>query len=406
MQRSPPLDTLGSGRSASPIDLERLIESAQIVSGSFAPLDPRLRARVGKMVNWLNGQAPLSVDRKSEVELQLRKLLATRLRLAADRARLPGIAQERFEQPIFVIGFARTGTTLIHSLLAEDPDARAPLWWHTHDPSPPPGEVPVVAERIEFAAKELDRLVHMTPGLLSLHPYWDKRGFCPIEDEEIFTLDFQNAYPSMLYRVPALAMMLDAGDAPAAYDFHRQFLQHLQWNQEPRHWVVKGTYHQFALDALFEAYPDALCIWPHRDPVHVHPSTLAITAVLYGAITDWAMDFRALGPAFVESMRQSIEETLANPLVDDRRIVHVDFGELISDPVAVIQGAYRHWGKAVTPLFEARMRAWLADPANRADRYGRHDYALEPYGLTRQGLERAFDGYRRRFRLGDYGAAK
>jgi hypothetical protein len=406
MQRSPSLAAVEAGGPASPIDLDRLIGSAQIVSGSFAPLDPGLRARVARLVGWLNAQPPLSADRKSEVELQLRKLLATRLRLAADRARLAGIAKERIEEPIFVIGFARTGTTLIHSLLAEDPEARAPLWWQTHDPSPPPGEVPVVAERIEFAAKELDRLVHMTPGLLSLHPYWDKRGFCPIEDEEIFTLDFQNAYPSMLYRVPALAMMLDAGDAPAAYAFHRQFLQHLQWNQPPRRWVVKGTYHQFALDALFAAYPDALCIWPHRDPVHVQSSTLAITAVLYGAITDWAMDFRALGPAFIDSIRQSLEETLGNPLIDDPRIVHVDFRELTDDPVAVIQRAYRHWGKAVTPEFEARMRTWLADPANRADRYGRHAYALEPYGLTRQDLERAFDGYRRRFRLGDDGAAQ
>ncbi|HTZ70520.1 MAG TPA: sulfotransferase, partial [Acetobacteraceae bacterium] len=288
MQRSPSPRAAHAASGADPISTEALIASAQIVSGNFAPLEAGLRARVDRLVDWLNAQPPLTRDRKPEVELQLRKLLATRLRLAADRLRLPGIAAEKIERPIFVIGFARTGTTLIHCLLAEDPAARAPKWWHTHDPSPPPGEVPVVDARIEYAAQDLDRLVHMVPGMLTVHPYWDKRGHALIEDEEIFTLDFQNAYPTLLYRVPSLALILDAGTIGEAYNFHRSFLQHLQWNQSPRHWVLKGIYHQFVLDELFRAYPDALCIWPHRDPVDVHRSTLAITAILYGAITDWS----------------------------------------------------------------------------------------------------------------------
>ena len=41
------------------------------------------------------------------------------VRFAFDRQRHPQIAEERIERPIFVVGFARSGTTLIHSLLAE-----------------------------------------------------------------------------------------------------------------------------------------------------------------------------------------------------------------------------------------------------------------------------------------------
>ena len=384
------------------IDADALVRSSQIVAGNFDSLDAGLRGRFDRFVNWLNEQPPLRARQKAEVELQLRKLLATRLRLLADRKRIPAIAEENIQRPIFVIGFARTGTTLTHSLLAEDPGARAPLWWHTHAPSPPPGEVPVTPERIELTAQELDYMLRLAPGLLTLHPYWDKRGFCPIECEEIFTLDFQNAYPTLLYKLPALAMMLDAGNIAQAYRFHREFLQHLQWNDQPKRWVVKGIYHQFALDALFEAYPDALCIWPHRDPVQVHPSTLAITAVLYGGITNWQMDFKALGPAFVKSIAASVSEAMENPLVDDPRICHVDFHDLTKDPVDVIRRAYGHWGLDYTAEFEVRMQAWLADPGNASNRYGRYDYALEPFGLSREMIETAFEGYSRRFRLGRF----
>ena len=387
---------------ASGIDPQALIRTSQIVAGNFDAIEPALAGRVERFVDWLNDQPPLRPQQQADVELQLRKLLSTRLRLSADRKRIPAIAQETIERPIFVIGFARTGTTLTHSLLAEDPGARAPLWWHTHTPSPPPGDVPVTPQRIELAARELDDLLLMAPGLLTLHPYWDKRGHCPIECEEIFTLDFQNAYPSLLYKLPALAMILDAGNIRDAYDFHRQFLQQLQWNQPTKHWVVKGIYHQFALDALFEKYPDALCIWPHRDPLQVHPSTLAITAVLYGGITNWQIDFKTLGPAFVESIAASVAEAMDNPLVDDPRIFHVDFHDLTRDPVDVIRRAYGHWNLDFTAAFETRMRTWLTDPSNASHRYGRYDYELEPFGLTREMIETAFEGYSRRFKLGRF----
>jgi len=400
--RSPEIKA-GPDADASPIDVDKLLYSAQIIAGSFDTLDDGLRGRVTRFISWVNEQPPMNAVRKEEVELQIRKLLITRLRLAADRKRLPAIANEKIEKPVFVIGFARTGTTLLHSLLAEDPKAMAPKWWHTHDPSPPPGEVPVTAERIEYTGKDLDHMLDLCPGLLTMHPYWDKRGHCLIEDEEIFTIDFQNAYPSLLYKLPALAMILDASNISEAYTFEKEFLQHLQWGSDSsNHWVMKGIYHQFVLDELFEAFPDAVCIWPHRDPVEVHPSTMAITAVLYGGITNWEMDFKTLGPMFVDSIASSLATAIENPLVDDPRIFHVDFREMTRDPINMIRRAYAHWGKEFTPEFETRMKIWLADPANASDRYGRYKYTMEPYGLSRGMIETAFEGYCKRFKLGKF----
>ena len=65
-------------------------------------------------------------------------LLTTRLAFFEDRKRHP-IAEEKVVRPVFATGEPRSGTTLLHALLAEDPAARALRFWEVMYPSPPPG---------------------------------------------------------------------------------------------------------------------------------------------------------------------------------------------------------------------------------------------------------------------------
>ena len=63
--------------------------------------------------------------------------------------------------------------------------ANAPRAWHSLVPSPPPGAGPVPAGRIAQAQRAVDRFLDFVPGLLPLHPYWDKGADSLIEDEEL-----------------------------------------------------------------------------------------------------------------------------------------------------------------------------------------------------------------------------
>ncbi len=378
-----------------------IITAAGYATGHFNVLDPGFTARLTKFTQWLNEHGNLSAEASLRARSQILQLVITRLLLEVDRKRLPAIAKERIEQPIFVIGYSRTGTSLLHSLLAADPAHQGPLWWHTHQPSPPPGEMPVAKGRIEAAQQEMDSWNQHTPGLLALHPYWDDGVNTLVEDEEIHTIDFQNAYPTLLFRIPALAIMNlgDTADPSACYSFQKTFLQHLQWNMPPRRWVLKGCAHQFQLKDLFAEFPDAICIWPHRDPVDVHQSTLAISAVVYHPITHGRIDWHQFAHGYLEATRAGIDRVLADPLVDDPRIVHLRFKDLTRDPVVTIKRIYSRFNLAYSDEFEERMRAWLDDPGHRSDRYGRYPYSLEPFGLNREDVARMFADYSERFGL-------
>src|ERR1700759_1046716 len=64
--------------------------------------------------------------------------IVNRLNYVNDRKLYPEIAEQKIVRPVFIIGFPRTGTTILHDILAQDPANRAPLTWEVMFPSPPP----------------------------------------------------------------------------------------------------------------------------------------------------------------------------------------------------------------------------------------------------------------------------
>ncbi len=126
-------------------------------------------------------------------------LLAKRLRLYHDRASHPEIAAQAIRAPLIVIGMPRSGTTVLHALLAQDPRARAPLTWEVDQPSPPPRTESFGSDpRIAASQAQIDRVpdefkrMHMIGAEL------------PLECNSIVTLAFQSSNFSALFDIPSI----------------------------------------------------------------------------------------------------------------------------------------------------------------------------------------------------------
>ena len=379
---------------------ETLFMLAERESGAFGLADAGLRQRVKSMVDWINSRGPYTPDQVTAMRRQLQGILVNRLRLILDRKAFPGIVAEKIERPIFVIGFARSGSTLLHSLLAEDPEALTPLVWHTRMISPPPGAGPIPPGRIAYANRYVEQWIDMCPGQLVLHPYADMGAYMTIEDEEIYTLDFRNAYPSLMYHMPTLEVrvVLD-NDGRDTFRFHREVLQHLQWNTGKRHWVCKTGSAQGSLPGLFEVYPDALLVWSHRPIAEIYASNVAVRSVTYDAINGGAIDWNAQSRERAELMKAHLDRLMANEMIDDPRIMHIPFQELSADPVGTIKGILARHDRIVSPEYEARMRSWLDNPHNKVDRYGRYPYSYESLGFSKKWVQDLFANYSARFGL-------
>ena len=379
---------------------EEVLTLAERETGAYGLADAGLIERLGKVVDWTNGPGPYDPGRLAAIRQQVQRMLANRLRLTLDRQTFPQIAEVQIGRPIFVIGLPRTGTTLLHSLLAEDPEVHAPQSWHMLAPSPPPGRGPIAGGRIDQAQRIIEGWMDFCPAQKQMHPYIDKGAFQLTEDEEIYGLDFRNVYPYHYYRVPTADFGVRLGeDVLGAYQFHKTFLQHHQWNTDRSRWVCKSPSAQGQLDTIFTVYPDALCVWAHRPLGEIYASNVALRAAVFDTISGRPNDWTSRSEAIALSMKAGIDRMLAQDLLDDPRILHLPFRELAADPLGVVRKVYGWAGLEVTPAFAARVQAWLDAPENRVDRYGRYPYSYEALGLSREWIEDLFADYSRRFGL-------
>jgi len=381
------------------LSLENIFGLAEREVGAYGLADEGLVSRVRTVVDWVNGFGPYSRSELREIQEQVRRLLVNRLKLAFDRQRHPQIAEEKIERPIFVVGFARSGTTLIHSLLAEDPAALSPQSWHMYSPSPPPGAGPVVPERIAYAKRQVEAWMDFCPAQKPMHPYIDKGAYQLIEDEELVALDFRTTYCYHYYKVPHETILWGDLEPVGTFDFQRQFMQHFQWNTGHRHWVCKGTLHQRNLRTLFDFYPDALCIWAHRPMGEILSSITLLGSVIYDTISGKPGELKETGKTIAELMKSGLDQIMGDEMLDDPRLVHIPFRDITADPMAVVRDIYARQDREVTPEFERRVGAWLAAPENQVDRYGRYPYSYEALGLESAWVDELFADYSKRFGL-------
>src|SRR5262245_9033012 len=197
-------------------------------------------------------------------------LLVNRLRTEDAYRRHPEIADERIERAFVIVGLARTGSTMLHRMMASDPRWLALLWYESRNPAPFPGsEGAAVDPRITDAEAEVAMMLEGSPDLIAVHPM---DAHAP--DEEIMLVEhaFTSWNPEAFCRGPSYAADVEGTDLAPGYRYVMRSLQFLQWQKRragksATRWVLKAPYHLGSLDGLFAVLPDARVVMTHRDPV-------------------------------------------------------------------------------------------------------------------------------------------
>ncbi|HWE39509.1 MAG TPA: sulfotransferase [Isosphaeraceae bacterium] len=329
--------------------------------------------------------------------VQMRRLLENRLKIEEDFKNHPEIRDVPIRRPLIVVGLPRSGTTLLHRLLALEPSGRPLVFWEAMWPSPPPEEATYTTDpRVGRTRLLLKGLLGMMPALRAIH---DAEADAPEECNPLLEHNFTaHTVGGALGSVTYVDWLL-AHDMVGPYRFLRRLLQLLMWRKPADHWVLKNPAHTWYLDALLAVFPDACLVQTHRDPKEVIPSLCSLWSQLRTLFTD-RIDLRLTGRRATEIFAEATRRALAvRATADPARFLDVTYESLLRDPVSVVTRIHDHFGLPRSPDLADRVRDWLA--ANPQHKHGSHRYTLEQFGLDAPTLDRAFADYRAAMPRGD-----
>ena len=374
------------------LDEDSLINRAIKKAGSSDFGGDGFREGLRRFLASAESEAELTLLGRVMVQGYVTDNLVNRLKLTEWRKQHDAVAKEKIVAPLFIVGLPRTGTTILHGLLEQDPTNRSPLSWEVQFPVPPATpETWETDPRIAEHQKILDQLFKLVPGFAAMHPMG---ATMPQECVAVFTMCFMSEQLQVQFNVPSYQAWLDEQDMRPTYEFHRHFLQHAQsGGVQGGRWVLKSPAHLHLIETLLDVFPDARIVHTHRDPIKVCASVASLTATLRGASTD-AIDLHEIG-------RQQLDwwaKLIGRSLEQRRRLRHkseqffdVKMSETVSDPLDVVRRMYAHFDYPLTDEVEARMLAFMKE--NTRDKHGSHTYTPEDFGIDPEHDRAPFQEY-------------
>lgn len=323
------------------------------------------------------------------------KGLVSRLRMTDDIKKHPEIRDERVDVAGIILGLPRTGSTIFHRLLAAAPGMTAIRWYEAQNFAPFPGETPgEPIERRAYAQAMIDGWLQAAPELASIHPLDPEAP-----DEEILILGqmFVSTMIEGMSFVPSFARWLDGYDQSRGHADLATILQYLQW-QEPgrrgKKWILKSPSNLPYAEVAAKAFPEALLIMTHRDPVEIVPSYVSMEAALYklGATISDAEVGAFWSKRLVEWMRRF---EAARARIGEKRFIDIDYRAVARDPLGQAQAVLKRVGIEPGPQTDAALSEFLA--GNQREQRPLHAYSLEKFGLDADAIRADFADYRTRY---------
>jgi hypothetical protein len=374
------------------LDSAKLMERAVISTGlgDFGPdhfVEP-----LTVLTKAMREEAQLNEAGLSMQSGRIVNALENRLRRIALMKAHPEIADQQVKVAALIVGMPRTGSTMLHRLLAASPQATATIWWETIFPlprTPEAGEADIAARKADAEAL-VEQLVNASAGFEAIHPM---NAHAHDEELPLIEQSMVSNIPEAFMYLPSYGEWLLAADQSKAYAELIDWLKILQWQNPDRagqHWVLKAPHHLTAVQTVLDMFPGAAIVMTHRRIDHVMASYASMVGSLTGGNSD--ADLRAeQARHWSQRLRRNMQSMMAARARAEHRFVDVHYRDLLADPLGHARRIFESAGLHVGAADEAAWAEWLG--ANKRDNRPSHKYDLSDFGLDAEELRRDFAFY-------------
>jgi hypothetical protein len=348
-----------------PLDAESLLDWSRRNTSLADFGDDDWREPFEVLLRGLETEAELHLMGRIAARAEILRWLENRLRITDVLTRHPEIHDVVIDRPVFIIGIARSGTTILYEMLARDPRFRVLLGWEAVFPCPPPEAATYeVDPRIEQAEHWLQHINRVVPEHEAMH---DVGARVPMECGEIMVNSFISGQIAAFYQSPSYAQWLAEHSWAPAYAYHQTILKILQWKNPREHWLLKAPNHLARIPELLSVYPDARLIQTHRDPMKTMASVTNLLGTLASARSDQPFDSSAFeGLMMAQGVAGQLERVIElreQGAIGEEAITDVSYRQLVDDPLGALECVYAGLGMSSNDAFVRGVGEYLKSKA-------------------------------------------
>ncbi len=302
----------------------------------------------------------------------------------------PALRRTQVRAPVFILGHARSGTTLLHRLMSRDADRFSAFrLWELFFPS-------LLEKRAILGLAALD--ARWLGGAMARRVRaWEAEKFGktrhlhpmgltePEEDDGVLT--HSCASGAWIVRFPYLGELdfYHVDERPERerrrlMRFYAQCVRRqLCLNGGDRIHLSKNPIFAGRVEALLETFPDARFVVPFRNPYETIPSLLKLMQTAW-RMRRWSeaemqRSLQVLAAQSYHTYRHPLEVLARHP---EAPHAIVEYSELVAEPSRVVAQVYRSLGLPMTPEY-AKILA--GEERKAREHETTHAYALAEFGL-------------------------
>jgi len=353
-------------------------------------------ANIDALIPALNKQAKLSAEGVYGAHHMVVSGLVNRLRHVQLLKDNPEITDEDVNVTAVLTGLPRTGSTMLHRMLAAAPKLTAVRWYETQNYVPLDGEKRGQPEPRKEAAKDvLTYMLDKIPELLSIHPMDIEQP-----DEEVIILGqlFSSSMIESTYFVPDYAEWLSEQNPRPAYDDLLEILQSLQWqdpSRKDKRWVLKTPGHLMGLQTVLDVCPESKIVMTHRDPVETIPSYCSMEASLYKMGSNDISNI-VIGKYWMARLKNWLDNFMSvRAKADTSRFIDVNYNKLLKNPIEEGLDVLELAGVPYSHDIKNGMSDWIE--ANKREHRAAHKYSLSDFGLDEADIVETYADYKQQY---------
>ena len=287
---------------------------------------------------------------------------------------------------VLITGLQRTGTTFLQRFLGSLPEFRGIISWEIVNP------VPKSRKKTYYGMYEA-QLAHkalnfLSPEFKSIHSV--KHDSL---EEEVVLMDhaFASTATQSVLDVPNYAKWLEQQDQTRAYEDLKMWLQFLLWREPANKFLLlKSPHHMEYMDMFMSVFPDTKIIHTHRQPKRTLASYCSMIMAGKKIFSDHADSFE-VGRYWLEKDVRFVNKFLEYRSRNEDKFYDVAYKNLVADPIQTAKGIYDQLGLEWTEKHVSLATEFCKK--HRKNKFGKHEYAIEDYGLTEAQVDQAFGDY-------------